>query len=115
MGQLTLSVGAGCSGRFSDGMMYVLVAPELGCAVIVGVGWATNGGWLVRVCEVCVKLLTTISQYDCLGAVRPIIQQPSSLPPNFLSNVAWRWCPCFGFGQFMLQCALSLVNPWDQQ
>ena len=32
---------------FFVGMMYVPVAPESGCAVIVDVGWATNGGRLV--------------------------------------------------------------------
>ena len=44
------------------------VAPESGCAVIVECGWATNGLLVVIVLEVCVKLLTTISQYDCFGA-----------------------------------------------
>ena len=95
--------------------MYVPVAPESGCALMVGFGWATNGDFGVIVNEFCVKLLTTISRYDCFFTVRLIIQHPSSLPPNFLSNVAWRRCPCFGLGQFMLQCALSFVNPWDQQ
>ena len=56
-----MSVGASFSRRFLDGMMYVPVAPESGCAVIVDVGQATNGVLLAILFEVCVKLLTTIS------------------------------------------------------